>query len=41
MWGYVVSAGREPGRSGERRPRLAVRSRLKWRALGAGQIPLV
>jgi hypothetical protein len=41
MWGYVVSAGREPGRSGEIRLHLVVRLRLKWRALGAGQIPPV
>jgi hypothetical protein len=38
MWGCVVSAGREPGRAGESRPRLVVRSRLHWRALGAGKI---
>ena len=39
MWGCVVSAGREPGRSGESRPRMVSRSRLNWRALGAGQDP--
>jgi hypothetical protein len=41
MWGYVVSAGHEPGRSGEIRPGLVVRSRRKRRALGAGQFSLV
>src|SRR5919108_508525 len=39
MWGCVVSAGREHGRAGESRPRLVVRSRLNWRALGAGANP--
>jgi hypothetical protein len=41
MWGCVMSAGREHERSGESRPRLIVRSRLTWRALGAGKIPRV